>query len=166
MKNQAVIGIVYKNNQQEVLLVKRRDVPVWVLPGGGVDSNENSLQAVTREVKEETGLIVSVKRTIGEYSPLNRLAKFTEVFECEFIEGEIQTGAETKEINYFPIDKLPESLFPLHRHWLMEGLQNYSHVIQAPISQVTYFKLAKFFMQHPLWVLRFALSRLGFPINA
>jgi 8-oxo-dGTP pyrophosphatase MutT (NUDIX family) len=39
-----------------VLLCHRRDLDVWNLPGGGVESREMPDEAVVREVKEETGL--------------------------------------------------------------------------------------------------------------
>ena len=62
MRKNAAIGIIFNQERAEVLLVKRQDVPVWVLPGGGVESDENSGDAVVREVLEETGLRVKVIR--------------------------------------------------------------------------------------------------------
>ena len=40
VKKKAVYGIVWKDNKSSVLLVQRRDLPVWVLPGGGLDEGE------------------------------------------------------------------------------------------------------------------------------
>ena len=64
-----VVAIVkFPNNK--ILLVKRGTVvfkDYWALPGGKVDTGETAEQAVTREVKEETGLQVNVVRKIGEY---------------------------------------------------------------------------------------------------
>ena len=34
-------GQSYSEDRKEILLIKRRDVPVWVLPGGGIDSGES-----------------------------------------------------------------------------------------------------------------------------
>ncbi len=37
VERQAVYGIVFNQTRSEVLLIKRMDIPVWVLPGGGLD---------------------------------------------------------------------------------------------------------------------------------
>ncbi|MBD3322487.1 MAG: NUDIX domain-containing protein [Chitinivibrionales bacterium] len=47
------------NNGEKVLLTKRNIPPFrghWCLPGGHIESYETALDAVVREVKEETGL--------------------------------------------------------------------------------------------------------------
>lgn len=162
----SVIGIVYNSNKSKLLLIKRRDVPVWVFPGGGIDPQELPEDAVCREVLEETGIKVKILRKVGEYTPINSLAHFTHVFECMAVEGELETGAETRDINYFPIDDLPKSFFMVHFEWLLDSLENREDVIKKPIASVTYWALIKYFLQHPVHVIRFALSRLGFPINS
>jgi 8-oxo-dGTP diphosphatase len=36
----SVACILFNKNRSEVLLIKRKDIPVWVLPGGGIDPGE------------------------------------------------------------------------------------------------------------------------------
>jgi 8-oxo-dGTP diphosphatase len=58
----------FPNN--EILLIKRATVPFkgfWALPGGRVDAGETVEETVVREVKEETGLDVTIVKKIGEY---------------------------------------------------------------------------------------------------
>ena len=52
------VGIVLLNNENKVFVGKRIDNPKnsWQMPQGGVDQNENFLQAAERELEEETGI--------------------------------------------------------------------------------------------------------------
>ena len=56
------VGIVLLNNENNIFVGKRIDNPQnsWHMPQGGVDHNEDFLQAARRELEEETG-IKSVK---------------------------------------------------------------------------------------------------------
>ena len=56
------VGVVLLNQKNEVFVGKRIDNPKnsWQMPQGGVDQNENFLEAAKRELEEETG-IKSVK---------------------------------------------------------------------------------------------------------
>ena len=56
------VGIILLNHENNVFVGKRIDNPknFWQMPQGGVDQNENFLQAARRELEEETG-IKSVK---------------------------------------------------------------------------------------------------------
>ena len=56
------VGIIFLNHENNVFVGKRIDHPQnsWQMPQGGVDQNENFLQAAKRELEEETG-IKSVK---------------------------------------------------------------------------------------------------------
>ena len=164
MKN-AAIGIIFSDDKTHVLVIQRNDVPIWVLPGGGIDPGETPENAVVREVLEETGLHVRISRKVGEYTPLNRLASLTHVYECQKIDGTPSTGAETRAIGFYPIKDLPSVFFIVHADWLHDALRNEKEVIRKPINRVTYFEVIKFFFQHPPLLPRFALSRLGFPIN-
>ncbi len=54
------IAIIF-DAQGRVLLCHRRDLDVWNLPGGWVESRELPTEAVVREVREETGLEVAAR---------------------------------------------------------------------------------------------------------
>ena len=68
---ESVAGTIFSLHRDAILLIKRRDVPVWVLPGGGVELNESPVDAIIREIVEETGFTVKVDRFVGLYTPVN-----------------------------------------------------------------------------------------------
>ena len=56
------VGIIVINSENKIFVAKRIDNPknFWQMPQGGIDKNENFLQAAYRELEEETS-IKSVK---------------------------------------------------------------------------------------------------------
>jgi len=52
------VGIILLNHENKVFVGKRIDNPknFWQMPQGGVELNENFLQAAKRELEEETGV--------------------------------------------------------------------------------------------------------------
>ncbi|WP_233182849.1 NUDIX hydrolase [Paenibacillus sonchi] len=61
------VGGIVENEQGEVLLVKTYHGG-WVFPGGQVEAGENLIEALIREIKEESGIDTEVSRLIGVYS--------------------------------------------------------------------------------------------------
>src|ERR1700733_3968345 len=100
----SVACILFRDSK--ILLIKRRDIPVWVLPGGGIDQGEKPETAACRETEEETGYQVKIVRKIAEYSPTNRLAKLTHFYEVAVVGGAPKTGAETRAVEFFALDQL------------------------------------------------------------
>ncbi|MBX7067501.1 MAG: NUDIX hydrolase [Parachlamydiales bacterium] len=160
----SVAGAIFSPDRKSILLIKRRDVPVWVLPGGGIDPNESAETAIVREILEETGFTVKVDRLVGDYIPINRLSKRTHLFECSILDGEPQITSETRGIQFFSIKNLPP-LPPPYPDWISDANQNLPPVKKRMIS-VSYFSLIKNLIFHPILVIRFLLSRIGFTINS
>ena len=76
------VGIVLLNKKNKVFVAKRIDNPknFWQMPQGGVDLNEDFLEAAKRELKEETGiksvkLIKELKEWMEYDLPKNLLGK-------------------------------------------------------------------------------------------
>jgi ADP-ribose pyrophosphatase YjhB (NUDIX family) len=159
------LATIFVEERKKVLLIKRRDVPVWVLPGGGVEPEEPPQEAIVREVMEETNLTVEVERKIAVYHPVNRLTHPTHLFSCRIVSGSIQATQESEEVGFFDLKSLPKDLFFIHRDMIKQALQNLEGVQNLKFTQVTYLALAKYFIQRPLHVVRFLLSQAGFPIN-
>jgi 8-oxo-dGTP diphosphatase len=160
----SVAGVIFSPDRKEVLLVKRRDVPVWVLPGGGIETQESSVDAVIREILEETGFTVKIDRLVGLYIPINSLTKPTHLYECTILEGAIKTSAETSSIQFFPLTGLPKLLPPPFRGWIEDAYKK-QPFIHKKISDVNYRTLIINLAKHPVLVIRFILARLGIAIN-
>jgi 8-oxo-dGTP diphosphatase len=62
------VGAVVTDEAGRIAVVRRRNAPSagrWSLPGGRVEPGEALVEAVRREVLEETGLVVDVHGLIG-----------------------------------------------------------------------------------------------------
>lgn len=147
----AAITIIFNQKKNEVLLIKREDIPIFVLPGGGIESFETAENAAIRETFEETGLTVELIRKIAQYTPINKLAAETHVFEARVLNGKPTIGNETKEINFYPLNKLPQPFFKIHQDFLNDALKNVDTIIK-PLSQVTYLNLFLNLFKHPILI--------------
>lgn len=101
-------------NDDKVLLIKRGANPFkgyWALPGGYVEWNESTEEAVAREVREELGLTVDSCKLIGVYSSPNRHPK--QVINVAYLvtaSGNPKVGDDALEYEWFSIDNLPTEL--------------------------------------------------------
>jgi ADP-ribose pyrophosphatase YjhB (NUDIX family) len=98
-----------------LLLVRERMDGGWTMPGGWADVGDTPSKAAEREVWEEAGLRVKVRRVIGVYDanridPLELFHAFKVVFLCELVGGEPRPSQETSEVAFFGKDELPQSL--------------------------------------------------------
>ena len=71
--------IFYRNKQNtKVLLVKNSNGRYWSFPKGHIENDENEQETALREIKEETGLDVTLAkgfREISEYCPFGKIRK-------------------------------------------------------------------------------------------
>jgi mutator protein MutT len=109
---------VIRNIKHEILLCHRRDKDLWNLPGGKVEDGESPWTAVTREVKEEVGLTVTVDALIGCYfKPATNDLVF--MFAGTAPEDQLaRVSDEADDIQYFSLDSLPGNTAPKQRERL------------------------------------------------
>jgi 8-oxo-dGTP diphosphatase len=162
---QAVSCIIFSKDRKEILLVKRRDIPVWVLPGGGIEKGESPEDAALRETLEETGFQARIKRKIAEYESVNSFTQPTHFFECEVVSGDAVTTNETQDIAFFNIHALPKLLAPPYSGWIQDAIAEHPHLLRKKIEGVSYWTFLKVLVLHPILTFRFLLTRIGIHLN-
>ena len=101
-----VTGIIL-NDKNEILLFKHtyRSHP-WALPGGYLKSGEHPREGLEREIKEESGLTVSVDESLKTRTDRDS-ARLDLCYTGVLIGGDFVPSHEVTEYGFFPLDKLP-----------------------------------------------------------
>jgi 8-oxo-dGTP diphosphatase len=95
----SVAGAVI-DDQGRFLCIKRRDNGNWEPPGGLVEPGETLLEAVIREVAEETGYVVVPDGVCGVYQNMKRDI-VSVVFRCTVKGGQAQSTAEAEVVQWW-----------------------------------------------------------------
>lgn len=115
----AAYGVIIRDD--EILLAhwNEHGRSGWTLPGGGVDGAEHPVEAVKREIAEETGYEASIDRLLGIDTmvvPAERRHTGTEplyamrvVYRATVIGGELrnEVGGSSDEARWFPLAEVP-----------------------------------------------------------
>lgn len=97
------VAAVIVNDAGQVLAVQRRDNGHWEPPGGVLELDEGIEDGLRREVREETGLDVTVEALTGVYKNLPR-GIVALVFRCRLVGGRLITSAETAQLRWLAPD--------------------------------------------------------------
>ena len=91
----------------EIVVVHRPRYDDWSLPKGKLDEGEDFEAAALREVEEETGLMCSISRTLGDatYRDNKGRAKLVRYFEMEPLEGNFFPNEEVDELRWVPLEE-------------------------------------------------------------
>ena len=114
------VGAVIVERHREdhrVLLIRRGQPPLlgeWSLPGGVLECGETLREAVAREAREETGLLVETGEMLGVYERVIRddvkRVRYHYVlidFLCRAIGGDLKAGSDAADVRWFTRDELP-----------------------------------------------------------
>jgi len=110
----AVDGMFLKG--EKILLTRRNKQPFfgyWVMPGGHVDYGETVEKAIKREMKEELGISVKIKKLFGVYSDPKRDPRYhtvSVVYLLEKTKDKIRLSEEASEFKFFPLNDLPKKI--------------------------------------------------------
>ncbi|MCF1451347.1 NUDIX domain-containing protein [Agrobacterium vitis] len=117
----SVAGVIH-DHTGKLLLQEKASGEGWSLPSGAIEPGETPQDAVIREVKEETGLVVSSTGILGVfggrefryvYPNGHQVEYVVTLFKCRVHEGGGKwTDTETKSLRYFAIDDMPSLALP------------------------------------------------------
>jgi ADP-ribose pyrophosphatase YjhB (NUDIX family) len=126
------VGVIVTDRQGQILLERRSDNGMWGLPGGGIEPGETVTDAALREVKEESGLVVSITGLLGVYSSVTegRMVVYPDngdrrhlvdvVVLADILSGTPTTSKESLELCFFPPTGLPTRIVPPAQAPLMD----------------------------------------------
>jgi ADP-ribose pyrophosphatase YjhB (NUDIX family) len=101
-----VTGIIF-NDKNEVLLFKHTyRSHAWSLPGGYMKSGEHPRETLEREIKEESGLVVSVDESLKTRTDRDT-ARLDMCYTGVLIGGDFVPTREVSEYGFFALDQLP-----------------------------------------------------------
>ena len=105
------VGAVIKDDRGRLLLIKRGHAPgagLWSLPGGRIEPGETDTEALVREMREETGLVIEAGQLIGT---VRRPAQDGSVFDVRdyaaaVIGGTLRPGDDAADARWVDADEL------------------------------------------------------------
>ena len=105
--------IVYEH---KLVFIRRKNEPyrdMPALPGGFVEADETTEQAVLREVKEETGLNGEILKLVGVYSDPHRDPRGPVVSVCYLLKatGTHKASSDASEVILLALKDIPKLAF-------------------------------------------------------
>ncbi|HEX7107285.1 MAG TPA: NUDIX domain-containing protein [Acidothermaceae bacterium] len=112
MREVAAVGAIAIKDGR-ILLIRRGHAPslgLWSLPGGRVEPGESDVEAVRREVAEETGLRVDVGPLAGEVRRpgVGDVVYLIRDYLVTVVDGEPAAGDDADDVAWVPLDQLAE----------------------------------------------------------
>jgi len=101
-----VTGIIF-NDKKEILLFKHTyRAHAWSLPGGYLKAGEHPMEGLEREIKEESGLVVSIDQSLKTRTDRDS-ARLDMCYTGVLIGGDFLPTHEVSEYGFFSMDTFP-----------------------------------------------------------
>jgi 8-oxo-dGTP pyrophosphatase MutT (NUDIX family) len=133
------VRAIILNSNNEILLQLRTDTGLWGLSAGAVELGETAMEALKREVYEETALEVLDAEPMGLYSGASQQFSFpngdkVQPFAIAFIVRKWRgapkpDGKEGSELRFWKLEELPENIVEIHKRTILD-FTNYNGKFQ------------------------------------
>lgn len=122
-KHIIVVSCLVRDDEGRVLLVRHRKRG-WELPQGRVEEGESLMDALNREVLEETGAEVEPGPLAAVWSKLSPPTAVIFTFLARYRRGELQPSEETPDLGWFAAGEAPALVsHPVNRDRLLALLE-------------------------------------------
>ena len=109
------VAALVRDDRGRLLLARRAEEPfagLWDTPGGFVEEGEQPVDALRRELQEETGLTVAVGELVGVFPDAygdgpEAVEIVNLVWEAAIVSGEPAPADDVSELGWFALDALP-----------------------------------------------------------
>ena len=91
------VRVIVMDDKNRMLMVcqHHEDRDIWMVPGGGIEEGESSLEAAVREVDEETGLDVQIEKLLWHVEEVSeRGQRFVNFFLGRMTGGTLELGED------------------------------------------------------------------------
>jgi len=106
------VGAVIVDAHGRLLLVRRAHPPslgLWSLPGGRLEPGETPEQGCTREVLEETGLLVTADERLERLDVDGDVVVYDVVdFRCTVVGGQLRAGDDAAEVRWVALTSVAD----------------------------------------------------------
>ncbi|MBR3824919.1 MAG: 8-oxo-dGTP diphosphatase [Lachnospiraceae bacterium] len=136
MTELTVLCLLHQNGQYLLQDRVKKDWQGFTLPGGHVEPGESIVDAVIREMKEETGLTIRNPRLCGvKHFPIKGGRYIVFLFEATEYEGELCSSEEGR-MHWIPVEELPHVNLVNDFHDLVdvmldENLSEFQYVVDG-----------------------------------
>lgn len=135
-------GIILENEKNEILLQFRKDTKNFGIPGGNIELGETLMEALIREIREETGIelnqkdvslfgIYSGEKTVTIYPNKDEVQYINVIFSSKISSNVMMKNQEEEALflQFYSKDHLPSPIKETDQFWISDYIQGGSPVI-------------------------------------
>ena len=123
------VKVIIFNDEDQILLLKRSEKTSrahgWDFAGGSVDRGESPLEAVVREVSEETGLTIDTVRTLSTSHGHVKDREYVLLgFSARLSSGEVTLSWEHESYQWMTLEEVKSIELPESQRLIMDMYEN------------------------------------------